>query len=186
VRALYRGFGIILMTGFAVGCGFRAGSEPAGVAPAGVYAFSGWVDGETVTGTIAFTDPVLVEGSHGRCIRELDRLQRWTGPFRVGCPGFSLIVRIDETGDLQERGTARIRRPAYRQERTTCRTRSVDGKTCVVWNTATVEYDRWVEGRVEVERHERADGFQGRRQPRAESGREPSLHRQGSRPRKHP
>jgi len=37
-----------------------------------------------------------------------------------------------------------------REERTSCRTYNETTNTCVAWNTATVEYDRWVEAQVRV------------------------------------
>ena len=48
-------------------------------------------------------------------------------------------------------GIARLKKPAWREERTSCRTFSETTNTCIAWNTVTVEYDRWVEAQVRVE-----------------------------------
>lgn len=143
---------VVLAGSLAAGCAPRPITTPAGVAPRGVYTFSGSVDGEVVNGTLEFTDPIVLTGSHGRCTRKIEGIHRWGGLFGVTCPGFSLRVRVDDDGTLQSRGMARLKKPGWREEAVSCRTYSADGKSCLVWNTALVEYDRWVEGRVKVTR----------------------------------
>jgi hypothetical protein len=143
---------IVLVGSLTTGCAPRPITTAGGVAPRGTYVFSGIVDGDVVNGTLQFTDPIVLAGSHGRCTRKIEGIHRWGGPFGVTCPGFSLRVRVNDDGGLQRRGTARLRKPGWREEPVSCRTYSADGKSCLVWNTALVEYDRWVEGRVEVKR----------------------------------
>jgi hypothetical protein len=136
------------------GCTPRPQSEIHGVAPRGAYAFSGIVDGERVNGTLSFGDPIVVSGSHGRCVRQREGIQRWGGFFSITCPDFALRVRIDDDGRVQDLGRARLKKTGLREERTTCKTFDTVRGVCVVWNTATVEYDRWVEGSVRVARGE--------------------------------
>lgn len=133
-------------------CTPRPQSEVDGVAPRGAWSFSGIVDGERVNGTLSFGDPVVVSGSHGRCVRQVEGIQRWGGFFSITCPDFALRVRIDDDGRVQDLGRARLKKTGLREERTTCKTFDTTRGVCVVWNTATVEYDRWVEGSVRVER----------------------------------
>ncbi|HZD05317.1 MAG TPA: hypothetical protein VE173_10375 [Longimicrobiales bacterium] len=147
-----RGAALIALLVAMDGCTPRPGITPSGVAPTGAYAFSGTVDGEVVSGTLEFGDPIVVSGSHGRCVRQVDGIVRWAGPFSVRCPGFFLMVRVADDGRLQDRGVARLQRAGWREERTTCRTYDAQRKVCMVWNTAMVEYDGWVEGRVQVKR----------------------------------
>ena len=143
---------IALVSVAAWGCTPRSQSEISGVAPKGMYAFSGIVDGEKVNGTLAFGDPIVLIGSHGRCVRQIEGIQRWGGFFGVTCPGFALRVRVDDDGRVQDLGRARVRKVGLREERTTCRTFDDNRGVCVAWNTETVEYDHWVEGSVMVER----------------------------------
>ncbi len=141
----------LVLLGSVAGCASRRPLTPAGVAPKGVYAFTGTVDGEVVRGTLGFASPVLLSSSHGQCVRHIEEMRRWGGPFRVTCPAFSLVVRVEDDGRLQKVGMVRLRKPGLREERTSCRTFNQTTNTCVVWNTVTVEYDRWVEGQVRVE-----------------------------------
>lgn len=156
----------VLFLAATTGCSPRPIPGASGVAPQGVWAFSGTVDGEVVNGTLAFSDPIVVSGSHGRCVREIEGIHRWGGLFRVACPGFALAVRVEGDGSLQGRGTARLKKTGMRQERTTCRTWNRDRDVCLAWNTALVEYDRWVEGRVEVTRRPGEGDWIGRGGPR--------------------
>jgi len=145
-------FVLMLALGSAVtGCVSRSQFTPAGVAPEGIYAFSGIVDGEAVSGTLDFSDPILLSSSHGQCVREIRGMRRWGGPFNVTCPGLSLVVRVGDDGQVQKAARARLRRPAWRKERSSCRTYSETTGNCVAWHWVTVEYDRWVEGQVRVE-----------------------------------
>ena len=134
------------------GCTPRPQSKIAGVAPRGVYAFSGIVEGERVYGTLAFGDPIVVSGNQGRCVRQIEGIQRWAGLLAVTCPDFALRVRVDDDGRVQDLGRARVKKVGLREERTTCRTFDDTRGVCVAWNTATVEYDRWVEGSVTLSR----------------------------------
>jgi hypothetical protein len=143
---------MLFLLGSVSGCATRPLSTPAGVAPEGVYSFSGTVDGEVVTGTLEFADPILLSSSHGQCVRQIQGMRRWGGPFSVTCPGFSLVVRVQDDGQVQKAGIARLKKPGWREERTSCRTYNETTNTCVAWNTMTVEYDRWVEGQVRVEK----------------------------------
>jgi len=143
---------MVLIGAMADGCTPRSQTEIHGVAPRGAYGFSGLVDGERVNGILTFGDPIVVSGSHGRCVRQIEGIQRWAGFLSVTCPDFALRVRVDDDGRVQDLGRARLKKTGLREERTTCRTFDDVRGVCVAWNTATVEYDRWVEGSVRVER----------------------------------
>lgn len=143
---------LLVLAGSVTNCATGSLSTPAGVAPEGIYAFSGIVDGEVVNGTLDFADPILLSSSHGQCVREILGKRRWEGPFGVTCPGISLVVRVEDDGRVQGLGMARINKPGVREERTSCAMYDYARNTCVVWDKATVEYDRWVEGQVRVVR----------------------------------
>lgn len=57
---------------------------------------------------------------------------------------------VEQNGRQQRVGIAGLRKPGFREERTSCRTYNENTNTCLAWNTVTVEYDRWVEGQVRV------------------------------------
>lgn len=136
-------------------CAFGRVGPPAGVAPEGSWAFSGEVNGERVSGTLEFGDPVVVSSTHGRCFREIRDIRRWSGPFGVGCPGLRLEVRVDDDGAVQSLGVVRVKTVVLKEERTTCRQRHPTTNACVAWNTVLVESDGWVDGQVRLERQSR-------------------------------
>lgn len=146
---IVRSVAVILLVSV-LGCGLKMGSPEAGVAPEGTYVFTGTVDGEVVSGTLEFGDPVIVSSSHGTCERLVYGLVRWGGSFGVTCPEVALRVVVRPDGELREYGFAELKKVARREERTTCRTYNENRTTCLAWNTALVEYDEWVRGRVQL------------------------------------
>lgn len=142
----------LLVLGISLGgCGLRPHGKPGGVAPKGLYVFSGVIDGEVVNGTLEFGDPVLLDSTHGRCVRQIHGLRRWGGPFGVTCPGFSVRVRVENDGRLQKVAVARLMKTGQREQRAGCLSWSQDRRRCLVWNYVTVQHDYWVEGTVRVE-----------------------------------